>query len=650
MQRRPTSLLLCVALLPLLAGPRLAQAGARRQVPEVIDLPVPAAQAELAAGGFSATVEEIDGEPAGTVGRQEPGGFAWAEAGGSVKIFVRRGGAPGTGRGPADPQAPFPVAPPSVVPPSAAPPSVSPPVAPPPPAAPLVASSVPVVIGHTEAEALDLLHSYRVTVTGVEATAGNEGLVVDQSPAGGQPLAAGQSVTISVGRVGAPPAGAASVPDVVGLDPEAAKARLAQAHLAPLVNLVAADPASAGKVVAQEPPAGVVVARDSNVMLSIGRPAATPLTETEVPDLIHASETEARKRLAAAGLEASVKDRLAPAPDADAVLQQEPAPGTRLPRGRIVTLTVGRLLLLPLRLPDTLGQDAATAEKALADAGFTVLRATALSLPGSAGKVVAQDPAGGGMATRSSTVRITIGQPPGGAAGSVAVPSVIGTAEAQARADLTAAGFTVRTVPVGGPPAVAGRVQGQSPGGGASVPRGSEVVIQVVPATGPAATPTAVPVPGYVGGDAAAAQSDLLARGLGVVLAYIAGTPEGRVVGQDPAPGTPLAPGSRVTLTVSRAPTLPQVQLREPATGTALPRNVGMTYYWEPVPEAEDYQFEIFVWKDDTWVQADNDIERAPQKHPSKNKKGTYQWHVRARRAGGKVLGPWSEWRRVTIY
>jgi len=591
MQRRPTSLLLCVALLPLLAGPRLAQAGARRQVPEVIDLPEPAAQAELAAGGFSATVEAIDGEPAGTVGRQSPGGFAWAEAGTSVTIFVRRGDAPAAARTTAGPPAPTSVPPPAGPPPSVPPSSVPPPPAPPPPASPQGALRVPSVIGRTEAEALDLLHSYRVTVTGVEATAGNEGLVVDQSPAGAQPLAEGQSVTISVGRAGAPPAGAAAVPDVVGLDQEAARTRLAQAHLVPLVNLVAADPAGAGKVIAQEPPAGVVVARDSNVMLGIGRPAATPLTETEVPDLIRATETEARSRLAAAGLEASVKDRLAPAPDANAVLQQEPAPGTRLPRGRIVTLTVGRLLLLPLRLPDTLGQDAATAEKALADAGFTVLRATALSLPGSAGKVVAQDPAGGGMATRSSTVRITIGQPPSGA-----------------------------------------------PGPAPAAP------------TPAAPAPTAVPVPGYVGGDASAAQSDLLARGFGVVLTYIAGTPDGRVVGQDPAPGTPLAPGSRVTLTVSRTPTLPQVQLREPATGTALPRNVGMTYYWEPVPEAEDYQFEIFVWKDDTWVQADNDIERAPQKHPSKNKKGTYQWHVRARRAGGKVLGPWSEWRRVTIY
>ena len=29
---------------------------------------------------------------------------------------------------------------------------------------------------------------------------------------------------------------------------------------------------------------------------------------------------------------------------------------------------------------------------------------------------------------------------------------------------------------------------------------------------------------------------------------------------------------------------------------------------------------------------------------------GLYQWHVRARRAGGTIVGPWSEWRRLRVY
>jgi hypothetical protein len=56
------------------------------------------------------------------------------------------------------------------------------------------------------------------------------------------------------------------------------------------------------------------------------------------------------------------------------------------------------------------------------------------------------------------------------------------------------------------------------------------------------------------------------------------------------------------------------------------------------------------VWKDDTWVVADNDTVRGVEKRPSRVKTGTYQWHVRARRKDGKILGDWSEWRRLTIY
>ena len=630
---------LCLAVLPAI---RTAQAGERRAVPEVIDLPTRAAQAELSAAGFTSKVAEVDGEPAGTVGRQLPGGFSWADTSTTVTIFVRRGTGPAV---PSPESGPTPT-------PSPGPTSVPVPNGPPGPTLPpptQLPSTVPNVIGRTESDALDLLRNYRVTVMGVDATAGNEGRIVEQSPVAGQPLAAGQTVTLSVARAGAPPPGAASVPDVVGLEQDAAAARLSQARLVPLVNLVASDPSSAGKVVSQEPSAGVIVARDSNVMLGIGRPASTPLTETEVPDLIHLTEVEARARLTTAGLEVIVQDVLTPAASSNTVLRQDPAPGTRLPRGRAVTVTVGRLLLLPLTVPDTLNMDAMSAEKALVDAGFTVVRAMTLSLAGSAGRVVAQDPAGGGTAIRGRAIRISIGQAPPGAGGSVPVPNLVGRSEAQARADLAATGLGARTRLVDGAPgAAAGTVARQSVGAGSSMPRGGEVVLEVV--RGGAASTAGIPVPGYVGGDAASAQSDLASRGFSVVIMYVGGTPEGRVVGQDPAPGTMLQSGGRVTLSVSRAPTLPQVTLLQPATGTSIPRNYGVTFYWNPVPEAEDYQFEIFVWKDDTWVQADNDIERNPQKRPSKVKKGTYQWHIRARRGGGSIMGPWSEWRRLTIY
>ena len=75
-----------------------------------------------------------------------------------------------------------------------------------------------------------------------------------------------------------------------------------------------------------------------------------------------------------------------------------------------------------------------------------------------------------------------------------------------------------------------------------------------------------------------------------------------------------------------------------------------MLFQWAPAPEAEDYEFQIFRWKDETWVVADDDIVHHTEKRPTRVHPGLYQWHIRARRANGTVVGPWSEWRKLTIY
>src|SRR5688572_7460654 len=235
-------------------APSVATAADRRTVPEVVDLPVARAQAELAAAGFRARIVPVAGEPAGTVARQTPGGFSKAEVGTEISIDVRGAGAPTTGMPP--PPGPGP-GPGSSIP------------TPPPSAMPIV----PSVVGRTETEALDALRHWRVTLTTADAAPGSEGRVVDQNPPGRPALAAGTVVTISIGRAGAPPAGAAVVPNVVGLSSEAALAAVEAARLVPLVNVVASDAAAAGRVVSQEPSGGVIVARDSNVVVNVGRPA-----------------------------------------------------------------------------------------------------------------------------------------------------------------------------------------------------------------------------------------------------------------------------------------------------------------------------------------------------------------------------------------
>lgn len=616
---------LAALVVPAVVCAAIAEAGPRRVIPEVVDLPQAQAESYLQAAGFRArAVPSASPGPRGTVAAQSPGGFWYAETGTEVTIEVRGLAA---GNPPPGPSVPGPVPPGPGLPPAADVPVL------------------PTVVGRTENEALDALTAWSVKVVYVASAPGSEGRVTSMSPNGGTPLARNQVVTLSVGSAGAPPAGASVVPNVVGMTADAANAALKAARLVPLLNTVPADAAAAGRVVSQEPAAGIVVARDSNVVVNVGAGAPSALLEAEVPDLRRLSEVEARSRLAAAGLSVTVLDRLAGATDANLVVDQAPAAGTRVSRGANVNVTVGRILMLPIRVPEVLNAEADAAERTLKDLGFVVERGTALSLPGSQGRVIGQEPGGGATATRGSVVRIVVGAT--NTIQTVPVPDVTGMTEAVATQRLRADGFVVARATIPGTPNEAGLVRGTQPTARTPLARGAQVTLVVAEAPAP---PVAPPLPNYVGMDVASAQGDLAARGMQVAITYVSSLPEGRVVAQNPPAATPLGRGAAVTLTVSRAPTLGAVMLIDPAPSASLPKNYGVVFRWTPVPEAEDYEFEIFKAKDDTWVVADHDIERKAEKRPSRVRTGTYQWHVRARRANGTITGPWSEFRRLTIY
>jgi beta-lactam-binding protein with PASTA domain len=587
-------------------------------VPEVVGIHVLRAEALLRDAGFAFRREAVLGEPRHLVVKQEPGGFARAAKGTTVVVWALVGETPEPAPVPPSPPPTPPPTPPPVEPPAEPPteppaepptePPAEPPVEPPaaPPGEPPVASSppeepatpgavareaLPDVVGALEANALGTLGAWRITLVPVEEAGAAEGSIVRMEPGAGTRLPDGEMVRLYVAKSGAPPMSAVPVPNVVGLVEAVAQEQLESGKLLSIVNQVVSNPSDEGRVVSQEPGAGVVVAPASYVVLSVGRRPRSALLEAGVPELVGTSEIDARAALAEAGLEVSTHDKLAPGSEEGRVLAQDPAPATRLARGRAVTITVGRTLLLPVRVPEVLGLPADAAEKAARDAGFAVERGTGLSLAGSVGKVIAQTPPAGTTATRGSVVRLTIG--------------------------------TTTFTPVRGP-AEAAPVS-PSPEGGALVPS-------------------------FLGLDVPPARESAEGRGFRVILVEDPGAPAGKIVAQTPRPGTTLAEGGTVTLTVGRAAALSRVQLLEPGSGTAVPKKFGVTFRWSPVEGAEDYQFQILVWKDDTWVVADNDTLKSVEKRPSRVKSGTYQWHVRARRKDGKVVGDWSEWRRLTIY
>ena len=133
------------------------------------------------------------------------------------------------------------------------------------------------------------------------------------------------------------------------------------------------------------------------------------------------------------------------------------------------------------------------------------------------------------------------------------MPDLTGRTREEAEAALAAAGLGTGTVTEAHSPTVAvGEVAGQTPAAGVEVPPGAAVAFTVSLGVQP------VPVPNVAGMTAVAAGAALGAAGLtagAVTEACSATVAAGLVISQDPAAGTQTAPGSPVSLVLSRGPT-----------------------------------------------------------------------------------------------
>jgi serine/threonine-protein kinase len=142
------------------------------------------------------------------------------------------------------------------------------------------AAVVPQLIGLTKEDAQKALDTAKLRasfrdVDGIEPA----GKVVGSTPPGGSNVKEGDTVTVQVSMGTLKP-----VPDVFGLTEDQAKAKLADAgftRVAP-VSVPVGDPAKAGKVQSQSPPAGTALKLDQQIRIFIGvansppTPSATP--------------------------------------------------------------------------------------------------------------------------------------------------------------------------------------------------------------------------------------------------------------------------------------------------------------------------------------------------------------------------------------
>jgi beta-lactam-binding protein with PASTA domain/predicted Ser/Thr protein kinase len=263
-----------------------------------------------------------------------------------------------------------------------------------------------------------------------------------------------------------------TVPKVTGQTEQAAGATLRAAGLDPLPSLHSSVSVPSGLVISQSPAAASEAKKGAhvNIVVSAG-PASSSLT-----NVAGLTVAKAESKLHKAGLKTTTRNEPSKTVEAGLVIGTEPPAETEVQEGHLVTLLVSSGPA-PVRIPDLVGQTLEAAEATLTNAelalGTVSKRVASNQAPGT---VLAQSPAGGATGHSGDTVDLTVAQAPK----EIAVPSVVGAAQAAASAALRHEGFKVRTqTHATTEQSQVGVVLEQTPAGGARARKGATVTIAV---------------------------------------------------------------------------------------------------------------------------------------------------------------------------
>ena len=209
-----------------------------------------------------------------------------------------------------------------------------------------------------------------------------------------------------------------------------------------------------------------------------------------VPDVVGTTSSEATATLREAGFEADLRSVPSDRP-AGTVVAQDPAGGSEEPEGATVRLNVAEPAATttgttteatttappePVVVQDVVGQELAGAARTFAGEG---LKVSVRYVPSNeaAGRVVAQAQPAGTERTRGDSVQLNVST--GSDAGEAAsVPDVVGRRLDRGRSTLEQAGFEVLALDLEGADVRSeDEIASQSPAAGASIPRGSLVLL-----------------------------------------------------------------------------------------------------------------------------------------------------------------------------
>ena len=308
------------------------------------------------------------------------------------------------------------------------------------------------------------------------------------------------------------------------------------------------ETAAEGAVVEQNPVAGVQARSRTSVEIKI---AAKP--RIEVPNVVGEILERAKALIDRSGLVlASAQSQESANQPQGTVLKQSPVAGTRVVKGETVQVVVAtRPALL---LPDVRGQLVAQAKKTLAGAGMRIggieYRKTSERAEGT---VLDQRPGPGAKIDGGSTVNLVVAARP-----LVEVPDLVGTPLGKARALLDKRGLALGEITKAGlhdKDTGEPLVRVQSPSGSTRVETGSMVNLIVAD--------VGVRVPDVK--TMSLERARLLLESVGLALGHVRNVksraPTGSVVEQAKGPGTLVAKGDAVNLTVAAEPPVKSITM-----------------------------------------------------------------------------------------
>jgi beta-lactam-binding protein with PASTA domain len=203
-----------------------------------------------------------------------------------------------------------------------------------------------------------------------------------------------------------------------------------------------------------------------------------PPADPKVPDVAGQSAADATATLVAAGYDVAERTEASDSVEAGIAIRTEPAAGTELAAGSTVTLVVSSGSAT-VAVPDVVGKPVDDAVNEIESAGLATSIQEQTSEEVEAGIVIETNPRGGVDVAPGSEVIVVVSTGPE----DVTVPDFLGMTVEEAEAAAEAAGLVVSFIEDPDDPDPNGFVVDQDPAAGEVVAAGSEVMLQLSPAT-----------------------------------------------------------------------------------------------------------------------------------------------------------------------